>query len=291
MDISSVTSYASIGGISQPVIGQRKIEHEVRLKEGEVNLLGGMMEDQQTRSLTGIPGLAQIPILKYLFGQTATDHSETETVFALIPRVVREQDLSELNQKAIAVGTASAIELRHVAPVAQTPGGGASPPAPSSTPGMSVPPPPPSSSASPVLSPGPASFGFDPPLINQPAGSTFTVNVLLTGAQNAYSVPLQVSYDPKTLRVLNVSNGTLLSQDGQAVALVDRDDESSGILQITATRPPGAIGVSGQGTVATLTFLAKASGQSTLAISKGGARDPNMQPLPVAGAAATVTIQ
>ena len=156
---------------------------------------------------------------------------------------------------------------------------------------MSVPPPPPSSSASPVLSPGPASFGFDPPLINQPAGSTFTVNVLLTGAQNAYSVPLQVSYDPKTLRVLNVANGTLLSQDGQAVALVVRDDESSGILQITATRPPGAIGVSGQGTVATLTFLAKASGQSTLAISKGGARDPNMQPLPVAGAAATVTIQ
>src|SRR5579863_5815307 len=78
MDISSVTSYTNIGGIQQPVIGQRKIEHEVRLKEGEVNLLGGMLEDQQTKSLTGIPGLAQIPILKYLFGQTNTDHSQTE---------------------------------------------------------------------------------------------------------------------------------------------------------------------------------------------------------------------
>jgi general secretion pathway protein D len=117
------------------------------------------------------------------------------------------------------------------------------------------------------------------------------VNVLLSGVQNAYSVPLQVSYDPKTLQVVNVSNGSFLSQDGQAVALVKRDDDTTGTVQITATRPPGAAGVSGQGTVVTLTFMAKAAGQSLLTILKGGALDPNMQHLPVAGAAATVQIQ
>src|SRR6266498_5727682 len=63
MDISSVTGQTNIGGITQPIIGQRKIEHEIRLKDGEANLLGGMLEDLQTKSLTGIPGLAQIPIL------------------------------------------------------------------------------------------------------------------------------------------------------------------------------------------------------------------------------------
>jgi general secretion pathway protein D len=114
---------------------------------------------------------------------------------------------------------------------------------------------------------------------------------MLSGAQNAYSVPLQVSYDPKVLQVVNVSNGSFLSQDGQAVALVHRDDDSTGTLQITATRPPGAPGVSGQGAVVTLTFMAKAPGQSLLTILRGGARDPNMQALPVAGAAATVQIQ
>ncbi len=108
--------------------------------------------------------------------------------------------------------------------------------------------------------------------------------------QNAYSVPLQVTYDPKLLQVVNVSNGTFLSQDGQAVALVHRDDETTGTLQITATRPPGASGISGQGTVVTLTFMAKSAGQTSLAISKGGTRDPNMQPTLVAGATATVTI-
>ena len=127
--------------------------------------------------------------------------------------------------------------------------------------------------------------------MTQADGSTFAVNVLLKGAQNVYSVPLQVSYDPKVLQVVNVSNGGLLSQDGQPVALVHRDDDTTGALQITATRPPGAAGISGQGSVVTLTFLAKGSGQSTLAISKGGARDPAMQAMPVAGAVATVTVQ
>ncbi len=49
MDISSVTGQSNIGGISQPIIGQRKIEHQIRLKEGEVNILGGMLEDSETK--------------------------------------------------------------------------------------------------------------------------------------------------------------------------------------------------------------------------------------------------
>ena len=292
MDISSVTGNANIGGITQPIIGQRKIEHEVRLREGEANLMGGMLEDLQTKSLTGIPGLAQIPILKYLFGQTATEHSETETVFVLIPHVVRRQVLTSLNQEAIDVGTASAIGLhraRHTAgPAVQTlgPAAGAG--------SVAIPQPPPVATAPPMpqlteRGAGQASFAFDPPASTQPAGSTFTVNVLLNGAQNVHTVPLQLSYDPKLLQVVNVSNGSLLSQDGQIVTVTHREDD--GTLQITAMRPPGATGVSGQGPVVTLTFMAKAAGQGSLTIARGGARDPAMQALPVDGATATVTIQ
>jgi general secretion pathway protein D len=285
MDISSVTGQSNIGGISQPVIGQRKIEHEIRLKEGEVNLLGGILEDQDIRSLSGIPGLAQVPILKYLFSQSNVEHKENEIVFALIPHIIRGREYSELNEKALEVGTAAAIELRRASqPAPPAPSGATSAPAP-------APAAPPAQPAPTPASAGAASFEFDPANITQPAGATFTVNVMLRGGQNVYSVPLQVSYDPKILQVVNVSNGGLLSQDGQPVALVHRDDEAAGALQITATRPPGASGVSGGGTVVTLTFVAKASGQSALTISKGGARDPAMQPMPVAGAVATVTVQ
>jgi general secretion pathway protein D len=294
MEISEVDGTSNLGGITQPIIGQRKIEHEVRLKEGEVNLLGGMMEDQQTRALTGFPLLSQIPILKYLFGQTTQDHSENETVFVLIPHIVRRQDISNLNQEALDVGTASAIELHRVSSP-QAPSAGGNTPSSPAAPQMPAAAPHSAPATSPQLPApqtlGSASFSFDPPAISQTPGSTFTVNVLLAGAQNAYSVPLQLTYDSKMLQVVNVSNGTFLSQDGQAVALVHRDDDSSGTLQITATRPPGATGISGQGTIVTLTFMAKSAGQSTLAISKGGTRDPDMQPTLVAGATATVTIK
>ncbi len=293
LDISSVTSRVNIGGIDQPVIGQRKIEHEIRLKEGEVNLLGGILEEQDIKSLSGIPGLAQVPLLKYLFSQTNKEHKENEIVFALIPHIVRGQELSELNQRALQVGTASAIELRRVnRPATPAPAPGQTM-APASQPvaPTTAPPANPQQTSPPQAAAGGATFVFDPAAVNQKVGATFAVNVLLTGAQNVYSVPLQVSYDPKILQVVNISNGGFLSQDGQAVALVHRDDDQGGALQITATRPPGSGGVSGQGAVVTLTFLAKASGQSQLTISRGGARDPAMQALPVAGGVATVNVR
>jgi general secretion pathway protein D len=102
---------------------------------------------------------------------------------------------------------------------------------------------------------------------------------------------LQLNYDPRRLELVNVSNGGFLSQDGQAVALVHRDDSTSGTVQITATRPPGSGGISGQGSVVTLTFMAKSAGQSALAITKGGARDASMQPITVAGAQASINVQ
>jgi general secretion pathway protein D len=293
MDISSVTGNTNIGGITQPIIGQRKIEHVVRLREGEANLMGGMLEDSQTKNLTGIPGLAQIPILKYLFGQTTVDHSQTETVFVLIPHIVRRQVLTEMNQEAIDVGTASAIELRRVSPTAPAV---TNPPSPGSGPSsgagaVNMPQPAPASSESPApqLMERPASFAFDPSSTTQHVGSTFTVNVQLNGAQNIFQVPMQISYDPKLLQIANVSNGSFLSQDGQIVTVTHREDD--GTLQVTATRPPGAPGISGQGSVVTLTLVAKAPGQASLTIAKGGARDPAMQALPVNGASAAVTIQ
>jgi general secretion pathway protein D len=290
MDVSAVTSHVSIGGIDQPVIGQRKIENEIRLKDGEVSLLGGMMENTQTKALNGIPGLAQIPILKYLFSETDTEHHENEIVFVLIPHIIRGPD-TRGDVDMLDVGTANAIELRHsnrpavAAPVSQT--------APSQAAAMATTPAAPVSQGAVPQNQagGVGAFLFDPPTLNQAKGSTFTVNVLVSGGQNVYSVPVQLSYDPNQLQVVNVSNGGFLSQDGQAVALVHRDDPATGTLQVTATRPPGAGGVSGQGAVVTLTFIAKGPGQSALTITRGGARDPAMQPIAMSGAQAAITIQ
>jgi len=322
MDVSSVTGQSNIGGISQPIIGQRKIEHEIRLREGEVNLLGGILEDTTTKALTGIPWISSVPLLKYLFSQANTTHNENEIVLALVPHIVRGQELSDLNERAIDVGTANALQLRQRggAPANAQPQSGARPGAPGS-PGAVAPaqqqqaapvPPQPLANAGTQANPMPGqppqanvpqpgttanpsagapAFGFDPSSVNVAAGSTFAVNLLLSGAQNVYSVPVQINYDPAKLQLVNVSNGGLLSQDGQAVALVHRDDPSTGTVQVTATRPPGSPGISGQGTVVTLTFIAKTAGQAPISIARGGARDTSMQAIQVSPAQATVNVQ
>lgn len=283
MDVSAVTSYQNIGGISQPVIGQRKIENEIRLKDGEVNLLGGILQDQRTKAISGIPGLASIPGLKYLFSQVNTEDQTTEIVFVLVPHIIRGPEISR-NAELLDVGTANAIQLTLAGTKAANqalPAGATPPQPPVVTPPQGAIP----------QNPAGASFMFDPPTLTQAKGSTFTVNVMLTGGQNVSSVPVQVSYDPNQLKVLNVSNGGFLSQDGQPVALAFRDDPQSGTLQITASRPPGSGAVSGQGAVVTLTMMATSPGQSALVITRGGARDPGMQPIPMNGAQAAVTIQ
>ena len=289
-----MTGSSNIGGISQPTIGQRKIEHEIRLKEGEVNLLGGLFENDQTKSLSGLPGLAQIPFLRYFFSSETKEDRETETVFALIPHIVRAPDINEENQEMIDVGTASSLTLRHVkAPAAPPPVQAPGPPSAAVTPPQAVSPTRPSQPGiSPAPGPAvPASFLFDPPSVSAAKDSTFSINISIAGAQNVYSVPLQLNYDAAKLQLVNVSNGGFLSQDGQSVALVHREDEATGTVQVTATRPPNSGGVSGQGSVVTLTFLAKTPGQSALTITRGGARDPAMQAITVNGAQAIVTVQ
>jgi general secretion pathway protein D len=282
MDVSNVAGNTNIGGIQQPIIGQRKIEHEIRLKEGEVNLLGGMFEHDDVRSLSGYPWLAQIPLLRYLFSQSNVDRRNSEIVFVLTPHIVRGQDINPMNERVLDVGTANAIDLRRAsevtpvaAPAGQVPAAGAAEPAqPGGNPQA-----------------GPAVLSFDPATVTPSVGKTFAVNVVLSPVQNVYSVPVQISYNPGMLEVVNVSDGTLLSRDGQPVALVHRDDPSSGTLQVTATRPPNSGGVSGQGEVFTITFLAKAAGTSTLSISRDGLRDGSMQPIPATGGQATVNVQ
>jgi len=302
MDISAVDSYQNIGGIQQPVIGQRKIEQDIRLKEGEVSILGGLLENDQTKSLAGIPGLAQIPFFRYFFSSEQKEVKDNEIVFVLIPHIVRAQDLSASNLKAIDVGTANAFQLRRETSAAPQPNG-QPPNGPGAAQNNAVPPGAPgaqpqagvanTSATQPVTASAPAGsaiVSFDPPTLDQPVGSTFTVNITLAGGQNIYSVPVQVQYNPRVLQVLNVSNGPLLSKDGQPVALVNRDDSLAGILQLSASRPPGSGGISGDGAVFTLTLQARAPGQATLSINRAAVRNSSMQNVPATGSQAIVTV-
>jgi general secretion pathway protein D len=111
-EISSVTGEQTISGVTEPTIGQRKIEHQVRLADGEVNLIGGILQDTETHSLSGYPLLAKIPILKYLFAQENKDHEQSEIVFAITPHIIRSNEVNDENLQVVDIGTGNAVTYR-----------------------------------------------------------------------------------------------------------------------------------------------------------------------------------
>ncbi len=89
IDISSVQPSVTIAGVSEPTFGQRKIEHNIRLEEGETSVLGGMLETTNTTTVSGVPGLGDIPGLKYFFSDRKHEKVQTDVLIMLTPRVVR----------------------------------------------------------------------------------------------------------------------------------------------------------------------------------------------------------
>jgi general secretion pathway protein D len=112
IEVSSVTGTSTIGGIQQPIISQRKIEHDIRLKEGEASILGGLFEHIDTKTINGWPGFAHIPLLRYLFSSESTDHQENEVLIILIPRIVRLPALTPADLRPLSSGTESNVQIR-----------------------------------------------------------------------------------------------------------------------------------------------------------------------------------
>jgi len=85
-EIKSLTG-SNINGI--PVISNRTVTQTVRLKEDETSLITGLLSDNETKTLSGIPGLAQLPGIGYAFGTRNNSYSNDELLFLITPRRVR----------------------------------------------------------------------------------------------------------------------------------------------------------------------------------------------------------
>lgn len=121
-------------------------------------------------------------------------------------------------------------------------------------------------------------------------GSAFQVPVQIDGGTDIAAVPMQVTYDPAKLSLVNVNSGEFLSHDGQAVAVVHRD-EGPGLITLNVSRPPGAKGVNGSGVVCTLGFQAKAAGETSVVITRPTALNSAQQSLPASGGRTSIQIQ
>jgi general secretion pathway protein D len=317
IEVSSEASQVTISGVTEPVIGQRISEQTIQLQEGEPAILAGIITKQNNNQINGTPGLGELPFFKYFFSSQNKEVQTDEVVFLLIPHIVRESVLSRMNTRAIDTGTGTSIELRREsaadlalrdATAAQAAKPKPTGPATSAanaaaamvnqlnqqTQPIAPPAVPPTGADIPAQTPAPAAgspitLNVVPPESNQAVGSTFQVAVNLANGRDVFAVPLQLQFNPAVLELVNVDTGDFLARDGQAVALAHRVD--NGLISISSERPPKTAGITGQGSLCTLTFKAIAPGDSNLALVKVGARNSAQANLPVVGSQAVVHVK
>ncbi|MHB8726477.1 MAG: secretin N-terminal domain-containing protein [Casimicrobiaceae bacterium] len=91
LEVSSITNTVVISGTQAYTIGTRNANTLLRLKDGETQILAGLIQDSDTRNSAGIPGLSQIPIVGRLFGANNTDREKNEIVLSITPHIIRTQ--------------------------------------------------------------------------------------------------------------------------------------------------------------------------------------------------------
>jgi general secretion pathway protein D len=103
-----VSSISGSGFGDLPTFGNRSISTVIRLRDGETNLLAGLIRDDERQVLSGIPGLSDIPVVGKLFARSTRETTETDVVLTLTPRIIRVLDLDESDLRAFRVGRDSA---------------------------------------------------------------------------------------------------------------------------------------------------------------------------------------
>jgi len=105
VELSSISGMG-FGGL--PTFGNRSIQTVIRLKDGETNMLAGLIRDEERRTLAGVPGLVDIPVIGRLFAYNHKETTETDIILTLTPRIVRVLDLTEADLAPFRMGRESA---------------------------------------------------------------------------------------------------------------------------------------------------------------------------------------
>ena len=279
IEVSSVTGTSNIGGIQQPIISQRTTEQDIRLKEGESSILGGLFSQTDTKTLNGWPGFAKIPFLRYLFSQENVDRQEDEILIVLTPRIVRLPQWTRENLQGMLSGSETNIEVKKRAEVASP-----AQPAPAKP------------EAAPAPAPNPAQavqakLHFEPASAQLKVGQTTTIGVVVDNITDLYSIPMLLQYDPAVISIEEVQHGGFLSGGTQEIAIVQQVNKERGQAIISATRQPNTPGVSGSGTLMGIVIKALRPGASNLSIVQVNAKDSQQRPIPLVTGEATIQVQ
>ena len=276
-------------------IGTRNANTLLRLRDGETQLLAGLISTQDRNDASKLPGLGDLPLAGRLFSSQRDDSQRTELVLSITPRIVRNVRRLDANETELWIGTEALPRLR--------PAGGAVPSgddagaavAPAvSRPDAALP------LAGPVPSAGPLSQpagGSLAPRIEAQAGpllqwvgpseakigEAFSVVLNLNTSQALRGAPLHLSYNKDKLELLGIDEGELFKQGGAQTSFTKMIEAPLGQARAGVLRNQ-ASGASGQGSFVTLRFKALSAGAAevrVLGLDPVGLAGPVPKPSPL----------
>lgn len=250
LEVSSIISQvATKSGSVAYQIGTRTAQTMLRLKDGENQVLAGLINSEERRSGNKVPGLGDIPMAGRLFGQQTDDSTKTEIVLSITPRILRNVQRPDASVIEFDSGTESSLSSYNLIASESTkpvtsnapPGAGTAPAQATADETNKPAEPQPAADAAVLRLQGPTAARL---------GDTIALQLMLQSTQPLVSVPMSLSFDAAAFQVVSVVEGGFLNQGGAPTNFASRVDPSGQIL-ITGTRNAD-IGATVPGLVATV---------------------------------------
>ena len=261
LDVSSIIKEVpnELSGTLAYEVGTRNASTVLRLKDGETQILAGLISDEDRKVASKVPGLGQIPVLGRLFSSHKDDNSKTEIVLSITPRIVGSARLHDAGEVEYWAGTESSVRssLLNIKPLGSVAVSTSASAATSVRPRSTVP--------RRDVSPGPQAPAAAKPVTlswQGPAqvkpGETVSLTLNVQSQQPVNSLGLLVSFDPGVFKAVDVVEGGFLKQDGTQSAFTKNIDQASGQILLDMSGS-GSEGASGTGSLVTLVFEAIAA--------------------------------
>lgn len=253
-------------------IGTRNATTTLRLRDGETQLLAGLISNEDRSTSNRIPGLGDLPVVGRLFSSQKDDVQRTELVLAITPRILRSAARPDLAQAELWVGTELATRLHAATWQRATTGESEKSPvanaaaaigAPGVMSAMSVPAG--ACVAAPSVVGGPTRASWQAPA-QVKVGEVFTVNLQLASSVPLRGAPLEIAFPPQMFDVLEVGEGDYFKQDEGVTSFTQAVNTGTGRIGVGMLRND-ATGATGQATAVVLRLKAKTLGPAELSLT------------------------
>ena len=294
LEVSTILKEVTAGqsGTLAYQIGTRNASTLLRLKDGETQILAGLINDAERTTSDRVPGLGDMPILGRLFGSKKNDGEKTEIVLSITPRIIRSQPRAASENAEFWYGTENSVRSAPIAsgyaPSAQAPALAAPAPAPAAAADPVAPTAEATAAAEAAPEAASNAAGDDAAPVSRPVltwdapsnvkmGESFDVSLLISSKDAVSNIRSAVRFDPAVLELSGADAGTVIPEASRG-NLRPVINQRAGRAQFDVATAP----IQGDGSLVTLHFRALSARPNTMiAVQQFAVASADGNPLPV----------